>query len=325
MREPPPQVDVDLLTTALVDHWDDGVVRVEHLPVGFGAHHWAAYDAHDEPRLFVTFDRLTPKRTAEALEAAYAGAAALRDESLGFVVAPVLTDAGLHTLPFADGALSCTPWLEGEAGGELDLTWTTDALRRLHSVDPPPLPHWRPLVGADLADTTAALTRRPWGPGPHADTARDAVRAHLDDLAAWTTRYHALAEVARGRTWVATHGEPHEDNQLLTPAAGSWSTGSRPSSPRRARPAHPRRRRRVARRGRRRSADARAVRPGVAARRGEPVRRVVRGPPHRHRGRPDRPRGAAPRADPAVTCATGGPVAGALAWAGYVDSTREPR
>jgi len=217
MREPPAQVDVGLLTTTLADHWDDSVMRVEHLPVGFGAHHWAAYDARDVPRLFVTFDRPAHRRTPEALEAAYAGAAALRDQGLEFVVAPVPADVGSHTLPFADGALSCTPWLDGEAGGELDLAWTTGALHRLHAATPPPLPRWRPVVGPDLAETTGALTTRPWGPGPYADAARAAVRDHLDDLATWTLRYHALAEVAGGHTWVATHGEPHEDNQLLSP------------------------------------------------------------------------------------------------------------
>jgi spectinomycin phosphotransferase len=216
VREPPPQVDVDLLTTTLAAHWDDAVVRVEHLPVGFGAHHWAAYDVRDEPRLFVTFDRLAPRRTAEVLEAAYAGAAALRDQGLDFVVAPVLTHLGTHTVTFADGALSCAPWLHGEPSGEPDLAWTTEALGRLHAATPPPLPRWRPLVGPDLAESLAALTERAWGPGPYADAAREAVRDRLGDLAAWTTRYHILAGLARRRQWVATHGEPHSDNQLLT-------------------------------------------------------------------------------------------------------------
>ncbi|MGA8247529.1 MAG: phosphotransferase, partial [Nocardioides sp.] len=54
--------------------------------------------------------------------------------------------------------------------------------------------------------------------GPYADPARDAVRRHLDDLARWTDRYHHLASVAREHAWVATHGEPHSGNQLLTPS-----------------------------------------------------------------------------------------------------------
>ena len=39
---------------------------------------------------------------------------------------------------------------------------------------------------------------------------------HLADLDRWTARYHHLADVARDRTWVATHGEPDSGNQLLT-------------------------------------------------------------------------------------------------------------
>ena len=218
MREPPPRVDDQRLTHALVEHWEPTVTRVAHLPVGFGAHHWAAYDDTGAPRLFVTLDRLEPKRPAARLEAAYAGAATLRGQGLEFVVAPVRNGLGSYTLPFSDGALSCTPWLDGAAGGDLDLTWTTEALHRLHTTSPAPdLPPWQPLVGPDLADTTAVLTQKAWGPGPYAEAARDAVREHRADLARWTSRYPALADVARGRSWVATHGEPHADNQLLTP------------------------------------------------------------------------------------------------------------
>jgi spectinomycin phosphotransferase len=217
MREPPTHVGDTEVLAAVRRDWDDAVERVEHLPVGFGAHHWAAYDG-DGPRLFVTFDRLEPKRSAARLEAAYAGAAALRHDGLEFVLAGLTTHEGRFTVPLADGALSCTPWREGRPDGPLDLAWTTAALTRLHAAAPPAqLPPWRPVVGPDLAETTATLTEGDWGPGPFAAAARDAVRAHLADLARWTRRYHHLAEVARGRAWVATHGEPDSGNQLLTP------------------------------------------------------------------------------------------------------------
>jgi spectinomycin phosphotransferase len=216
MREPPVGVADAEVLSAVRDRWDDAVERVEHLPVGFGAHHWAAY-AGDGPRLFVTFDQLEPKRTAERLEAAYAGAAALHAAGLEFVLASLPTRAGTLTVSLAGGALSCTPWREGDADGPLDVAWTTAALHRLHAADPPPgLPPWQPRVGTDFAETVAALTARPWGPGPFADRGRDAVRHHLDDLAAWTRRYHHLGEVARAHPWVATHGEPDSGNQLLT-------------------------------------------------------------------------------------------------------------
>jgi spectinomycin phosphotransferase len=216
MREPPPHLGDPEVLAAVREHWDDAVDRVEHRPVGFGAHHWAAYDGRT-PRLFVTFDALEPRHTPGSLEAAYAGAAALHEHGVDFVLAPLPTTGSAVILPLAGGALSCTPWRQGRSGGPLDTTWTATALTRLHSTPPPSgLPRWQPLVGADFADTTAALAGRAWGPGPYADPARDAVRRHLAEIAGWTQRYHRLAGEAGDRAWVATHGEPHSDNQLLT-------------------------------------------------------------------------------------------------------------
>ncbi|MBO0845135.1 MAG: hypothetical protein J2P22_06940 [Nocardioides sp.] len=217
MREPPPQVDDAKLLAEVRRTWDAEIDAVEHLPVGFGAHHWTAY-ADGSPRLFVTFDLLEPKRTAEQLEAAYAGASALYAAGLEFVLPSLVGADGSFTLRFAHGALSCTPWRHGTPGGELDLAWTTEALRRLHRTPPPAgLPRWRPLVGADFAERTEALLARPWGPGPYAEQAREATRRRLGDLARWTARYHHLALIARDRAWVPTHGESDSGNQLLTP------------------------------------------------------------------------------------------------------------
>jgi spectinomycin phosphotransferase len=216
MREPPAGVHEAEVLAAISRHWDAHTDSIEHLPVGFGAHHWAAYDG-TSPRLFATLDGLEPRHSAAGLEAAYAGATALYDAGLEFVLASVPTLEGTLTTPFADGALSCTPWRHGETDRPTDPAWTTTALTRLHATPPPPgIPHWRPLVGPDFADTTAARTRREWGPGPHAEAARDAVRGHLPEIARWTTRYHHLADVAHDRAWVATHGEPGSHNQLVT-------------------------------------------------------------------------------------------------------------
>ena len=218
MREPPTGVTAAEVLAEVRRHWDPGLDRVEHLPLGFGAHHWAAYDG-GSPRFFVTLDGLGPRHSAAELEAAYAGAAALRDAGLEFVLACIPTTGGAYTTPLAAGALSCTAWCEGETDGPTDVAWTATALARLHATAAPRgLPSWRPLVEADFADATAALTRRAWGPGPHAAAARDAVRRHRDAIEGWTARYHHLARAARDRTWVATHGEPGNHNQLVTAA-----------------------------------------------------------------------------------------------------------
>jgi spectinomycin phosphotransferase len=215
VRERPPHVaDADLLAEVRRS-WEPGVDRVAHLPVGFGAHHWAAYVA-GSPRLFVTYDQGDPAALAD-LEAAYAGAVALRESGLGFVLAPTRARSGGLTVAFAGGALSCSPWRDGTSGAPLDVAWTSAALVRLHATAPPAgIPAWSPKVAPDFADATERLLETPWGPGPFAGPAHDAVRRHLGDLERWTARYHHLGELARSRPWVAAHGEPHAANQLLT-------------------------------------------------------------------------------------------------------------
>jgi spectinomycin phosphotransferase len=217
VREAPLNVDTDDLLAAVRSHWDPEVTRVDYAPVGFGAHHWAAFRG-EQPVLFVTFDRLEPKRPAEHLQAAYAGAVALRLAGLEFVLAPLLSRSGSPIVRFSDGAMSCTPWQHGTSGGDLDVAWTSLALTRLHAVDPPDgIPSWKPVVPPAFVADLAQLLKRPWGPGPFADRARQAVGQQLVGIALWTARYHDLATQAPGRLWVATHGEPHSDNQLLTP------------------------------------------------------------------------------------------------------------
>ena len=199
------------------EHWLSAASGVQHLPVGFGAHHWVAR-AEDQPALFVTFDGLGPRHTAATLEGTYAAAAALCESGLEFVVPCLASGLGGFTVPLADGALSTTRWIEGwrppGASAALGL------VERLHATTPPrPVVEWRPLVPPSLADDLAARVTTTWSSGPMAEPARQAVAEHLDAIAGWTASYDRLTEVARTRTWVPTHGEPHERNLLQTTSA----------------------------------------------------------------------------------------------------------
>ena len=143
-------------------HWSVDVDALEHLPVGFGAHHWRA-SLRGEPRLFVTLDALGDRHSADSLEAAYAAAAAL---DLDVVVASLPTHAGGYTVPLEHGRLSCAPWTTGKVAGsgpvadERLARANIEALARLHAIKPPAgSPHWRPRVGPDFAPSLDAALR----------------------------------------------------------------------------------------------------------------------------------------------------------------------
>jgi spectinomycin phosphotransferase len=100
MREPPDFVSADAVIDAVQTHWAIDVDAIEHLPVGFGAHHWRVSSA-GAPRLFVTLDNLGRRHSAESLEAAYAAAGELAAIRLEFVVASVPNRQGRYTAPLA--------------------------------------------------------------------------------------------------------------------------------------------------------------------------------------------------------------------------------
>jgi spectinomycin phosphotransferase len=213
VRERPEGVDDEDVLVCIQERWDRDVDGVEHLPVGFGAHHWAV-GRGGERAYFATLDVLGSRHSAASLEAAYRTATLLAEE-LDAVVAPLLDRNGRCTATLGGRALSLTPWSPYPTPAVLDGAATAAVLRGLHACAPPAgTPTWRPRVAADLADQLTRLSENPWRRGPFGEAARRAVRAHLHDLRRWTARYHALSAVARGRAWVVTHGEPHEANQL---------------------------------------------------------------------------------------------------------------
>lgn len=207
MREPPTHVTNAEVLDAVQASWLPEADAVEHLPVGFGAHHWAASVGPDR-ELFVTFDGLLPRHTARSLEGAYAAAATLAAAGLDFVVAPVPSASGSHTVPLAVGMLSATRWVDGRvAGGGLldDPSSARTSLRmlaRLHAAEPPAgIPAWAPLVQADFAHSLASRLAGPWDAGPFAARARDALSDRNDAIARWsrrTTGWPTRPATARG-------------------------------------------------------------------------------------------------------------------------------
>jgi spectinomycin phosphotransferase len=212
VRESPEDVTDDEILSAVRDAWLPSADAVEHLPVGFGAHHWRAR-CDGEPRLFVTLDSLGDRHDARSLHAAYAGAVRLAADGLEFVH-PNLDPV---TVVLGSGVLSATGWREGEVRERLDLASTASMLARLHAATVDDLPRWRPLVRADFAAALRARLETTWDGGPFAAQAHTALHDRLDAITEWTRRYHELAALARDHRWVPTHGEPHERNQLITP------------------------------------------------------------------------------------------------------------
>jgi spectinomycin phosphotransferase len=202
--------------------WSQTVDRVEHLAVGFGAHHWRAEQA-GVPIWFATYDRFGERHTASSLAAAYAGAVELAERGLEFVLAPALARFGDILLPVAGGALSCTPWVTGDVVGSGPLIDAPTAaqniadLARLHMSTPPEQIHsWKPVVDPDLGARLRCLVAEPWETGPYGESARAVIAQRLASIHAWTDRYLELAAVAVDRRWVPTHGETHTANQLRT-------------------------------------------------------------------------------------------------------------
>ena len=214
MQHPPVEPSDAVVLDAVRRHWSPAVDAVRYLPVGFGAHHWAALEQGRE-RLFVTLDLDSPRHTLASLEGAYRAGVALAGGGLEFLVAPVPASPGEVTVAVAGGRLSVTPWVSGTRPE--DGSAVAPLVARLHAAPPPPdLPVWAPLVGPDLPDRLRDLTAAPWRGGPHGETARVLVGEALVAVARWTADYLSLAARTDPTTWVPTHGEPGVHNQLMT-------------------------------------------------------------------------------------------------------------
>lgn len=223
MLSRPEFITDEAIAHAVATHWLPEISGITYLPWGFGAHHWRV--SGGDTTLFVTLDQLAPRHTGASLEAAYAGAATLAGTGLATVCAPLPARSGKFTVNFGTGALSVTPWLQGRSPTEEQarerrhVREVVLALDELHRATPPEgIRLWIPQVASNFADELRARTADPWASGPLAEQARLALVAHIDATRHWTGRYLELAQTALSQqdSWVPTHGEPHNDNRVVT-------------------------------------------------------------------------------------------------------------
>jgi spectinomycin phosphotransferase len=191
-------------------HWEPLADAVQHLAVGWGAHHWRV-EAAGEPILFVTLDPDLPRHTQASLEAAYASAAAL---GLDFVWPSVPTTGGGYTVPVGARTASATGWLEGRRPEE-SVADLPELLSDLHRAAAPATARtWETEIAPDLAVRLRELLQRPWE-GPLGPAARELVVEHLGAVGGWAREHARLLDLADPATYVVTHGEPHVRNQWL--------------------------------------------------------------------------------------------------------------
>jgi len=197
-----------------------------YVPVGFGSHHWDAYDTNGE-RWFVTVDRLPDRRERrdEPNDSVFARlAAALNtaaDVQLDFAVAPVDGVARIHDA----FCVARYPYLDGQTFARQpypDIDAVCDMLRTLHAVPLERVPRARrddfSLMLRD--EVERSLVDPPADTGPYASAAAELIDQNSDVVRALYARYDTMVpEVAR-LEFVVTHGEPHGGNTMLT--ADGW-------------------------------------------------------------------------------------------------------
>lgn len=233
------------LAAALTREWGVAVAELDHRPVGFGSHHWAATDPAGG-RWFVTVDDLETRRVSRAdpldeagrrLGAALDAARALHDAGASFVVAPIPSAGGASVVRItARYAAAVYPFVDGESFGSGEFadeghrTAVLDMVRDVHAApsqvvaraiaDDHGVPHRDVL---ELALDGAA----PTGTGPYAQRTADLIADHADAVRGLLARYDRLVAGAdRGRA-VLTHGEPHAGNTMRTGAGWrliDWET-----------------------------------------------------------------------------------------------------
>lgn len=237
MFTPPPDLPDDAIVHSLSMHWGFAADRLEHQPVGFGAHHWKATDAGGDAR-FVTVHDLAAKRQDEAettdgvfrrLTASFSAAAALAEHGLASVLAPTRDLRGRVVERIDDRfSVALHPFLVGHpagAEGGFDRSEhrlaVVDLVVEVHRHSEVAAPH------ADRDDLTVrhreeipaaidGLATR-WDTGPHGERARSLLEEHAAPLQRLVMAYDRLATQVEqlGDRAVLTHGEPGGSNVLV--------------------------------------------------------------------------------------------------------------
>lgn len=234
---PPDLSEADLLDAC--HRWDPEIDCIEHLPLGFGSHHWRALSG-GSGRYFLTVDDLDTKTwLGEDRDSAFDGlsevfhtAWALRDScGLDFVVAPI--EAQDHELVVRLSerySLAVFPLVGGVPAGEWgeprDRSCIPELVHCLAAVHGS-APAVRPGAPRDdfripgRAALEEALDRlgEPWhGAGPLGEPARLALLDGRELLRHSVVRFDELAislSEQGERAIVVTHGEPHPGNILV--------------------------------------------------------------------------------------------------------------
>jgi spectinomycin phosphotransferase len=246
----PADLDRAELEAVLEHHWGLRGTQLEYLPVGFGSHHWRAFDSRGD-RWFVTADDLQAAFQAgtntdaafAAVDRAFRTASWLHDEAgLEFVVAPLRDDDGTVIRRLSDRyAVTVAPFIVGESSAWGPYESADDrrdvgrVLGRLHTATehlPSDLPRRDDLAipaRAALVDALEDLGR-PWADGPFAEPARRLLHASAGALERRLQEYDEAAARVRdsAEPWVVTHGEPHRGNVIRDPEGGiylvDWDT-----------------------------------------------------------------------------------------------------
>jgi spectinomycin phosphotransferase len=230
LRALPDELDVETVIASLRDGWSIDVERAEYAPIGGGSYHWIV-TGRDGTRHFATVDDLDRKPwLGSTRDSAFAGlreafdaSAALRDDGLEFVLAPIRAAGGGTLVRVAPRySLAVFPFVVGRSGtfGQYDddeRAAILELLARLHRAKAKVRPLDLELPGRrDLEDALLALGR-PWAGGPLAEPARESLAAHGAVVSELLAHYDRLAAGLPGRSdWVLTHGEPHAGNVIRT-------------------------------------------------------------------------------------------------------------